>query len=284
MMTMDAPIEDFLQRYLACRGLSWQGREKALEVELSAELAEALAWQGPARVLWTWDLDTALSNPGALLFAPKSQSLERLMGTINGFITCGHIPSSADGLFRPHFLWLFQLCYQARESWEQILPVVVDLVDGSIAGILEGDLDGRPGAPQPREKRRLSFRRAYWRGCVFVKQYLTERAKPWAQRAREDLKRRLSDLEAYFAELGDEEKKQTRLEEESLRFSPRVLGSLRGGALFYWKHPPIALAACDFPSHPLPIGEARAGAPGPSHAAAQEPLAHNPPSPAGGGE
>ena len=42
---MDANIEYFLQQYLASRGLGWQGREKALEVELSAELAEALAWR-----------------------------------------------------------------------------------------------------------------------------------------------------------------------------------------------------------------------------------------------
>ncbi|NMB16234.1 MAG: hypothetical protein GX980_03875 [Firmicutes bacterium] len=263
---MDVQIKDFLQQYLDRHNLGWQGREKALEVELSSELAQLLAWQESPRVLWTWDLDTALDNPQAWLFAPKSQGLERLLGTINGFITCCHFPSSDRGPFRPHFLWLFHLCYQARQSWEEILPVVVDMVDGSISGQLEHllDLDGRPGTPLPREKRRLSFRRAYWQGCNYVKQYLRERSKPWAQRAREDLKQRLDDLETYFAELGEEGEKQTRLEEESLRFSPQVLVSLRGGALIYWKNAPrpSALAACEFPAPPSQRGEGPADAPG----------------------
>jgi hypothetical protein len=268
---MDANIEYFLQQYLASRGLGWQGREKALEVELSAELAEALAWRESPRVLLTWDLDTALASPEALLLAPKSQSLERLLSTINGFITCCHIPSSAEGPFRPHFLWLFHLSYQARESREEILPVVVDMVDGRAVGMLGEDLDCHPGVPEPREKRRLSFRRAYWHGCEFVKQYLREEAKTWAQRARSDLERRLRDLERHFGDLGEDGDRPIRLEEESLRFSPKVLVSLRGGALIYWKRPPSALAVCEFPAQPSPTGEAPADAPGPFPPEGREP-------------
>ena len=137
------------------------------------------------------------------------------------------------------------------------------MVDGRQWGCSGRTLIAIPECRSPGKKRRLSFRRAYWHGCEFVKQYLREEAKTWAQRAGSDLERRLRDLERHFGDLGEDGDRPIRLEEESLRFSPKVLVSLRGGALIYWKRPPSALAVCEFPAQPSPTGEAPADAPGP---------------------
>ncbi|MGQ9779940.1 MAG: YqhG family protein [Bacillota bacterium] len=174
------------------------------------------------------------------------QGIER---AVRARLPLGRMPSTLRleaCAFAPFFLAVLRLSFTAAEKNEELLPIVLDLREGSADGELAarlraGPFVNTPPVPWPLLRRRLSWREVWRRLQGMVKERVAARGTDWCRSALERLPQEMAVLRRYYlatvAEGADPETARAeylrRAEELVEMWAPSVRVALANAALVY---------------------------------------------------
>ncbi len=137
--------------------------------------------------------------------------------------------------YGPYLWFTLRLTYLTYEKREEIRNPLVDLVNGKVINYeIPGDLL-KPGSGDSKliYRRKLSYKQAYQRLQTAITDELKYSDPTWAITATEKLSNEKKQLEDFYSEMPNQEKRQLRINELMERAQPRVQVRPLRAALLY---------------------------------------------------